>query len=81
MVKFLTPIYVYFYCFEIEDKNLSLNPTPSPCRQSSRNNSVDFHSQPWLSSLYTTIELCEPNTNLSSQKMHQICNKAARKSI
>ena len=27
MVKFLTPIYVYFYCFEIMDKNLSLNPT------------------------------------------------------
>ena len=40
MVKFLTLIYVYFYCFEIMDKHLSLNPTPSPCRQSSRNNRV-----------------------------------------
>ena len=28
MVKFLTAFYVYFYCFDIMDKNLSLNPTP-----------------------------------------------------
>ena len=46
MVKFLTPINAYFYCLEILDKNLSSYPTPSPCRQCSRNNSVDFHSQP-----------------------------------
>ena len=49
MVKFLIPIYVYFYCFEIIVKNLSLNPTPSPCRQSSMSNSFDFHSHPQLS--------------------------------
>ena len=35
MVKFLTPIYVYFYCFEILDKHLSSYPTPSPSRQCS----------------------------------------------
>ena len=37
MVKMLIPIYVYIYCFEILDKNLSSYLTPSPC---SRNNSA-----------------------------------------
>ena len=49
MVKFLTPIYIYFYCFEIMDKNLSLNATPSLYRQICMNNLVDFHGQPQLS--------------------------------
>ena len=61
MVKFLTPIQIYFYCSKIMDKNLSLNPHPAPCpcKESSRNNSVDFpvsHSN--ISSLYTIKELC-----------------------
>ena len=61
MVKFLTLIHIYFYCFEIMDKNLSLKPPlPPPVGKAVGTIQLIFpvsHSD--LSSLYTIIELCE----------------------
>ena len=61
MVEFLTPIYVYFYCFEIMDKNLSLNPTPPPVGKLVGTIQLIFTvSHSYIISLYTILELCEP---------------------
>ena len=60
-LNFFTPIYAYFYCSELFNSNLSLYPTPSPWRQCSRNDSVDFHSQPIL--FFSFFSECPLTTN------------------
>ena len=68
MVKFLTPIYVYFYFFNNGQKfKLEPHPPLSVGKVVGTIQLIFTVSHSYISSLYTIIELCDSATFLSSQ--------------